>query len=272
MHPGQIGTLTASIAPVGSFDATADELAKSGVCVARGACNEGVCAACLLEVLAALDRMLSLPASMNATACDRHFVRFATSLEANVVEAPAHRRDFIVPLAPWVRAVLNAALAGQLGEVLTHVLGREAQLSELTAITSEPGAAEQAFHSDTNWNATDARRLTVFIALHDLLDEALGPTSFVPRTHAPHCFPDDRWLPPTTARFAGHHAIWFALRAGDAILFDPCTWHRGGANASIAGERRTLLAVTFVEPAALGGDISAGTLWLRDFVGPCGDP
>ena len=80
--------------------------------------------------------------------------------------------------------------------------------------------------------------MTVFIALHDLLDERMGPTFFWPNTHAPP------WRPPTEALAAERRSVWYALRAGDAVLMDACTWHRGGANTS--GFRRTLLAATFV--------------------------
>ena len=87
---------------------------------------------------------------------------------------------------------------------------------------------------------------------HDLLDERMGPTFFWPNTHLPHCFPPGGvWLAPTASLAAERRSVWYALRAGDAVLMDACTWHRGGANTS--GSRRALLAVTFVATAAGGG-------------------
>ena len=57
------------------------------------------------------------------------------------------------------------------------------------------------------------------------------------------CCPGGGGLPPT-ALLAERRSVWYALRAGDAVLMDGCTWHRGGANTS--GTRRTLLAASFV--------------------------
>ena len=117
------------------------------------------------------------------------------------------------------------------------------ELRELQVIVSEPGAAAQDVHSDSNWGTE--RLVTMFIALHDVLDERMGPTRFWPNTHAPRCFPPScRWLPPTTSLAAERRSVWYALHAGDAVLMDACTWHRGGANTS--GSRRTLLAASFV--------------------------
>ena len=84
----------------------------------------------------------------------------------------------------------------------------------------------------------------MFVALHDVLDERMGPTYFWPSTHAPRCFPGEVWRPPTELLAANLRSVWYALHAGDAMLMDACTWHRGGANTS--GFRRTLLAASFV--------------------------
>ena len=138
-----------------------------------------------------------------------------------------------MPFAPFA-AALRAALAGEAGAILVAALGRDAELRELQVIVSEPGAAAQDVHSDSNFDIHAPRLVTVFIALHDLLDERMGPTRFWPNTHAPP------WRPPTEALAAERRSVWYALRAGDAVLMDACTWHRGGANTS--GSRRTLLA------------------------------
>ena len=80
----------------------------------------------------------------------------------------------------------------------------------------------------------------------------MGPTRFWPNTHAPRCFPDQIWVPPTASLAAERRSVWYALRAGDAVLMDACTWHRGGANTS--GIRRALLAASFVEASAADGE------------------
>ena len=148
------------------------------------------------------------------------------------------RSEFRMPCTPCFDAVLRASLAGEAGALLVAAVGRDAELRELQVIVSEPGAAAQDVHSDSNWSADAPRLVTMFVALHDLLDERMGPTRFWPSTHAPP------WRPPTEALAAERRSVWYALRAGDAVLMDACTWHRGGANTSET--RRSLLAATFV--------------------------
>ena len=87
----------------------------------------------------------------------------------------------------------------------------------------------------------------------------MGPTRFWPNTHAPRCFPGEVWRPPTELLAANLRSVWYALHAGDAVLMDACTWHRGGANTS--GTRRSLLAASFV-----ASDRSDRVPRLGDFV------
>ena len=228
---------------------TEDALSRDGVVVTRAACPEAAsaaCAACLAAGLEGLDRKLALPQTMAERmrgASLRHFVPVCP------------------PFAPCFAVALRAALAGEAGALLVAALGRDAELRELQLIVSEPGAAAQEVHSDSNWSADAPRLVTMFVALHDLLDERMGPTFFWPDTHAPRCFPPScRWLPPTASLAAERRSVWYALRAGDAVLMDACTWHRGGANTS--GTRRTLLAASFVEASADGGRVPR----LGDFV------
>ena len=226
------------------FPASACELNDMGVCVARGACGRLECDACLAVVTAGVEAMRLLPAAMAAAEPTRYFVPIATSPRAVITEA-SHQRDFRLPLSPCVEAALRAAVAGAAGAVLAEVVGRDAELVELTAIASLPGAAAQAVHSDSTWSGTSSKRqVTVFLALHDVLDERAGPTRFVPETHAPRCFPGGLWLPPNVDRVADRGGtLCFALRGGDAVLMDALLWHGGGANSSASA--RTLLSFTF---------------------------
>ena len=160
------------------------------------------------------------------------------------VAQPTTRSEFKLSFAPCFAAVLRLSLAGEAGALLVAAVGRDAELRELQVIVSEPGAAAQDVHSDSNYDADAPRLVTVFVALHDLLDERMGPTHFWPHTHEPSGFPSGVWLPPTASLAAERRSVWYALRAGDAVLMDACTWHRGGANTS--GTRRTLLAASFV--------------------------
>ena len=206
---------------------TEDALSRDGVVVTRAACPEAAsaaCAACLAAGLEGLDRKLALPQTMAERMRGpslRHFV--PVCLASAAVEEP-------------FATALRAALAGEAGALLEAALGRDAELRELQVIVSEPGAAAQDVHSDSSWGAS--RVITAFVALHDVLDERMGPTHFWPQTHAAP------WLPPTEALALNLRSVWYALRAGDAVLMDACTWHRGGANTSET--RRSLLAASFV--------------------------
>ena len=234
-----------------------DALSRDGVAVTRAAYPEAAgasCAACLAAGLDGLNRKLALPQTMaermRSGVSLRHFVPVSP---AAVAESATTRSEFRMQFSPCYAAALRAALAGEAGAILVAAVGRDAELRELQVIVSEPGAAAQDVHSDSNFDIHAPRLVTVFIALHDLLDERMGPTRFWPNTHAPP------WLPPTASLAAERRPVWYALRAGDAVLMDACTWHRGGANTS--GSRRFLLAATFVA-AANGGGVPR----LGDFV------
>jgi hypothetical protein len=226
-----------------------DALSRDGVAVTRAAYPEAAaaaCAACLAAGLEGLERKLALPQTMaermRSGASLRHFVPICTA-SAAVAESATTRSEFRMAFAPCFAAVLRLSLAGEAGALLVAAVGRDAELRELQIIVSEPGAAAQDVHSDSNWGAS--RLVTAFVALHDVLDERMGPTYFWPSTHAPRCFPPScRWLAPTASLAAARRSVWYALHAGDAVLMDACTWHRGGANTS--GTRRTLLAASFV--------------------------
>ena len=236
-----------------------DALSRDGVFVTRAACPEAAgaaCAACLAAGLDGLERKLALPQTMAERmrgASLRHFVPVTSA----AVAQPTTRSEFQLPFAPCFAAALRAALAGEAGALLVAALGRDAELRELQVIVSEPGAAAQDVHSDSNWGTE--RLVTMFIALHDVLDERMGPTRFWPNTHAPRCFPGEVWRPPTELLAANLRSVWYALHAGDAVLMDACTWHRGGANTS--GTRRSLLAASFV-----ASDRSDRVPRLGDFV------
>ena len=206
---------------------------------------------------------------------------------------PQRRRGVRSKVARARRRPPQVAGSKRAAQPLLGSRHRRRELQTPTRI-SEPGAASQAVHSDDTWSAHGApRRVTLFLALHDIDDEAMGPTRFWPETHAPRCFPgrtsssttsslaclpviylsfclfpDERWLPPTEARVAQRPpSCWFALSAGDAVLMDSLTWHCGGANSS--GRRRTLLSASFVEPTPghLGsGGAATTTPRLGDFV------
>jgi len=221
--------------------------------------------------------MLLLP---GATSENRHFQRFSLPLKRTSTGRlePTHQRDFEPQFSPKVEAVLRATLAGPAGAILEAALGRDARLCELTAITANPGATKQGLHADACWTKTAPRLITIFLALHDILDETLGPTRFCPKTHAPRCFPGETWHPPpdrysrthprAAEKLAKTPPIWFPLHAGDAIVMDSTTWHQGSANTSLDSQR-TLLCISFVESQS-GDSAAAGAstkTLLSEFVG-----
>ena len=116
----------------------------------------------------------------------------------------------------------------------------------MNAIVSEPGSNCQDVHADGHFNESAPRVLTGFIALHDIVDERLGPTRFWPETHDPKCYSDKQWVPPTKERVEERgDYVWYKLYAGDIVLMDQCTWHAGGPNST--DRKRTLLSLTFIE-------------------------
>jgi len=215
----------------------------NGVSLYKAACEKEMITSCFHYLNEKLKIYLSLPASMNAAASKRHFLRFSTTPGFTIKEDPYHRTGFMLPIDPPVKNVLKSFLSGTPGEVIFNLIGN-AELREITAITSEPGVTSQTFHSDGNWSEYEPRIITVFLAMHDILDEAMGPTRFCPKTHMPNCFPNNKWIPPIENLAENRNPIWFKMVAGSAVLMDSTTWHCGSSNTS--NQNRTLLSFSFV--------------------------
>ena len=279
-----------------------NDLDATGVSVCRAVCDPSLCAALLAEIQTHLTRLSERPQTMaermrqeaTGPTC-RHFLPISTvrgsSLGGGTSEGVGPDFDGAgggaLPLSPAAAAVLKSALGsgggggggGGVGALLAAALGGvDAVVSEMTAIASDPGAAAQAVHSDGDWREGAPRLVTLFLALHDVLDPSMGPTRYWPRTHTPRCFAPEgsaegAWLPPTEERARERRAgggVWFPLKAGDAVLMEQTAWHHGGANTST--RRRTLLSVSFVAAPTAGGgrmeqrDADGDKLRLRDFL------
>jgi hypothetical protein len=177
--------------------------------------------------------------------CGKLRAKYGTDPDAVAAQGPEHQRDFVPAFSPAVEAAVRAAVGGPAGAIPAAALDRGAELCELTAVTSEPGAAEQALHADACRSAAAPRLVTLFLALHGVLDEGMGPTRFCLETHAPRCFPGGAWLPPpdvfsrpnprAAERLAERPPVWFGLNAGDAVLMDSTTWHCGGVTRLSGG-------------------------------------
>jgi len=196
----------------------------------------------------------------------------------NVLSRP-NRHDLMLGLdAPPVRAAL-AQLLSTLSPAISHRLGADAQLYELAALISLPGASRQPIHPDTPivpGKGTDegATILTAFCALQDI-DETMGPTIFLPATHNAEahasfftyenfdlaftaCDDEDGERESDDADRANRVAAasrqlekwrtWQGeLGMGDVSLFDSRCLHAGGANTS--GKPRVLFYCSFIKAA-----------------------
>ena len=254
------------------------DLRARGVSVQRELCSQSACAASLSEIHKSLGAMLALPQTMAESQrppTQRHFLNFSTARKfVKPTAPPSHRRDFTLSLEDCgvIELLRSACAMERAGAALSDVLGRDARLSEVLVITSEPGADGQALHSDASWvGPTGPRTFTMFLAMHDIRDFSMGPTHFCLDTHHPRCFPDEQWLAPDDARAAQEHIhdakpeVWFELGAGDAVLMDSFCWHRGGKNCH-SDRSRTVLAVSFVseDPSEMSKESSGYR--LRDFL------
>ena len=144
------------------------------------------------------------------------------------------------------------------------MLGADAELFELAALVSDPGAPRQPVHPDTPFMQTqpEPQVVTAFVALQDI-DESMGPTFFLPGTHvqqAHDTFNKDESSKVELLREAPRRLG--LQRAGDATLFDSRLLHGGGANRS--RRRRMLLYFSFKRANARG--VPTGTL-LRELRG-----
>ena len=178
---------------------------------------------------------------------------------------PGHRRDLKLSLDPPVRRAL-AEVLDALQPTLAACLGARAELYELAALVSDPGARAQPVHPDTPfYEGEGAAVMTAFVALQPV-DASMGPTLFLPGTHsrAAHdaLLEGDR---AATRVLSGAAAFEAVMGAGDCTLYDSRLLHRGGANTS--ARRRVLFYCSFrARGARMPARGSQGTMLedLRD--------
>ena len=178
------------------------------------------------------------------------------------------RWDVRLPMTAVVRRALSELLGegAPLGDAFERLGGGPAaELWELSAMISAPGAAAQIIHSDCDGAPQPPLLHTAFVALQPVT-RRLGPTRWLPSTHADasahaavtahgdvtvlrgaaasaddHGDGDDeaatRTSPPLS--YVG------LLDAGDASLYDGRILHCGGANTAEADEDGDGLRVLF---------------------------
>ena len=119
-------------------------------------------------------------------------------------------------------------------------------------VLSQPGAPGQMWHPDAE---TRVGLVNVFVPLVPL-SEANGPTALAPCSHVP-------------PRPGCPHVVRPLLAAGEVLLFDWRTWHRGCANTSDAD--RPVAYVTYARRGVEGASYKQGlpSLERRTLRSPC---
>jgi len=233
-------------------------LMEHGAVVVRGVVSLATCTetrACVNERL----RLASLEAFGEASTATEFSAAGRTPEQVDAaaryfgnVTSPVNRRDLKLALndevGECVRQLLRAC-----GPCIASILTEEAEMCELSALVSDPGAAAQPLHPDTQMSGAYAHcgLITAFIALQDVTLET-GPTEVCARSNTAEAH---RALSSGAGEAEKLRSLTAAgipaprptpLNAGDVMLMDSRAIHRGGANEG--GARRTLMVCTFQVP------------------------
>ena len=155
--------------------------------------------------------------------------------------AREHRYDVLLGLEAPVVAALTEALDA-LKAPLSSLVGEDALLVELAAVVSDPRAPRQPVHPDTRFE-DGFSTCTVQLALQDV-DEAMGPTIFLPGSHTEEAHAAYLTGADEKTRLLRTGPVTRGLlRRGDATLYDSRLLHCGDANDS--RERRVLFYFSF---------------------------
>lgn len=147
------------------------------------------------------------------------------------VLARQQRFDMKLALDPLVAEALGEALDGCLAPTIRDVLGsRDPFLAELGVIRSMNGAPRQPLHADTPRSDAPVL-LTAFLALQDI-DEDMGPTTFLPGTHADAEAHAALSSPTEKAKLLSQGRRLGNMPEGACALYDSRLLHAGGANNS----------------------------------------
>lgn len=199
------------------------------------------------------------------------------------IQEQDRRFDLKLDLCDPVRNALNQFVE-RCGPALSEILGRQAWVVDLSAITSYPGAQAQTVHVDTihgaascveaDFEYTDdsieladaegdvaqmneimetntASIWTALIALQDI-DESMGPTHVWPCTNNFLCHAQllqasegrDFISVPEADEILGIPHTKMTLAKGGLVVYDSRTVHCGGANAS--DRSRSVLGISFM--------------------------
>jgi ectoine hydroxylase-related dioxygenase (phytanoyl-CoA dioxygenase family) len=134
-------------------------------------------------------------------------------------------------------------------DVADAVMGEDCHCISMTGWVTGPGRLDQDFHSDyqpielpSDLMADPRVEIPVFTATAqyylDDLDDALGPTNFIPGSHRAGRKPHDG-----ETSWQGVEGQNILCNAGDVVIFRSEVWHRGSANRS--DRVRHLLQVSY---------------------------
>lgn len=153
-----------------------------------------------------------------------------------------------------------------LADALQHLLGEDGTLRflyenlvtlkgefyELAAVITDPGSTRQKVHPDLPFQDT-APLYVIFLALQDV-DESMGPTSFLLRTHTAkeNAIFKDPSVEVRDAQLSSADCRLSTLKKGDAVLFDARILHCGNANDLENGSTRALFNFSFRNPTFTG--------------------
>jgi hypothetical protein len=156
--------------------------------------------------------------------------------------------------------------------LLQKLLGDiDPSLSEITAITAYAGSRDQAWHSDTKaeghgtqFGRTYHHSYSLFIPLQDT-SKGMGPTDLCPGTH--YCSDENMHLvcekykiglhqlkPPNRTSNNDKEEEEEVFRAGDAVLVNQQTWHRGSAHRDYEAPERVVFILSFLARPHPQGD------------------
>ena len=147
------------------------------------------------------------------------------------------------------KAVKEIANHPRLGPAIERILGADPALIEMTAITSSYGAVDQYWHDDVvpqgsalKFGRAFGPSYSFFMQLQNTTT-AMGATGVCPGTHM--C-PDgnmDVFCQRDGFQLVNADGYW---RAGDVMLMNMNTWHRGAAHTDPNAQDRVMFILTFV--------------------------
>jgi hypothetical protein len=131
--------------------------------------------------------------------------------------------------------------------------GNDSAMHEFSSLISDCGSLSQPIHPDSKHDSQESDKAftqigpmyTVFLALQDI-DEAMGPTLFLPRTNTAACHEAIKSESHYREFLVAQEYRMALLRQGDVAIMDSRCLHGGLRNAS--GPRRALLYLTLKHP------------------------